>query len=159
MTVIQGGTYGPGDSFPDDTIFIGCTLKSACTFGKGCIFYNCNIVKSKKAKHSIGDGAIVSGGYVEWANFGVGAILGGVAIGGKVTFNGEHKIDTPGVHVGEATTYSGCGPVQGSTEFVVDWCETWRCRVPYIDASIVGRNTDDVTVTYCSTEYTLPPTA
>ena len=133
MAVIQGGSYGPWDSFPDGTVFIGCTFYSSCTFGDGCVFIDCNLVKKKKTPHSVGNGASMSGGFVENTVFGDGGT--------------EQE--------GEAITRQG-PPMQGSIMLEKGWCKSWTCRAPYIDANIIGTVNAPVKVTYAGTEYSFP---
>ena len=56
---------------------------------------------------------------------------------------------------GEAITRQG-PPMQGSIMLEKDWCKSWTCRAPYIDANIIGTVNAPVKVTYAGTEYSFP---
>ena len=157
MAVIQGGSYGPWDSFPDGTVFIGCTFYSSCTFGDGCVFIDCNLVKKKKkTPHRVGNGASMSGGFVENTVFGDGVQIGNTGIGGNVSWGAGPEPGNGGTEQeGEAITQQG-PPMQGSIMLEKDWCKSWTCRAPYIDANIIGTVNAPVKVTYAGTEYSFP---
>lgn len=156
MAVIQGGSYGPWDSFPDGTVFIGCTFYSSCTFGDGCVFIDCNLVKKKKTPHSVGNGASMSGGFVENTVFGDGVQIGNTGIGGNLSRRAGPEPGNGGTEQeGEAITQQG-PPMQGSIMLEKDWCKSWTCRAPYIDANIIGTVNAPVKVTYAGTEYSFP---
>ena len=189
MAVIQGGSYGPRDSFPDGTVFIGCTFYSSCTFGDGCVFIDCNLVKKKKTPHSVGNGASMSGGFVENTVFGDGVQIGNTGIGdgvqigntgiggnvswgagpepgnvswgagpepGNVSWGAGPEPGNGGTEQeGEAITQQG-PPMQGSIMLEKDWCKSWTCRAPYIDANIIGTVNAPVKVTCAGTEYSFP---
>ena len=156
MAVIQGGSYGPWDSFPDGTVFIGCTFYSSCTFGDGCVFIDCNLVKKKKTPHSVGNGASMSGGFVENTVFGDGVQIGNTGIGGNVRWGAGPEPGNGGTEQeGEAITQQ-VPPMQGSIMLEKDWCKSWTCRAPYIDANIIGTVNAPVKVTYAGTEYSFP---
>lgn len=157
MAVIEGGTFGPGDSFPDGTIFIGCTFKSKCTFGDGCIFTDCNFIRGRRQPPSIiGSGASVQGGYVEWVVFGEATQLYQASIGDNVSYGADSKVDGSIVTAtGGALSHTG-DPVQGSTILSPDWCTDWRCKHPYVDVTITGISNAPVKVIDAGKEYTIP---
>lgn len=41
----NGGSFGPGGSFPDRCLFQNCTIVADVTFGDHCDFVNCTFVK------------------------------------------------------------------------------------------------------------------
>lgn len=43
--VYNGGTFGPGMSFPEHCYFENCTFYASCKFGEGSTFKNCRFVK------------------------------------------------------------------------------------------------------------------
>ena len=145
MAVIEGGTFGPGDSFPDGTIFIGCTFYSPCYFGEGCVFENCNLYEDGP-DHQIGAGATMTGGYVQDTVFGEAAQLYNTTVGEDVTFGADSKVD------GSIVTAT----VQGSTIPSPDWCTDWRCKHPYVDVTITGISNAPVKVIDAGKEYTIP---
>ena len=156
MAVIEGGTYGPGDTFPDGTIFIGCTLKSPCVFGEGCIFTDCQVIRDERPRHTIGAGASMAGGFVENTNFGEAAQLGGTSVGRRVSFSADSKVDGGIVtQTGAAISYEG-NAAQGSTKLSPDWCTAWACKPPYANVTISGIVNAPVKVTDAGTVYEIP---
>ena len=155
MAVIEGGTFGPGDSFPDGTIFIGCTFYSPCYFGEGCVFETCNLYEDGP-DHQIGAGATMTGGYVQDTVFGEAAQLYNTTVGEDVTFGADSKVDGSIVTAtGGALSHTG-DPVQGSTILSPDWCTDWRCKHPYVDVTITGISNAPVKVIDAGKEYTIP---
>lgn len=157
MSVIEGGSYGPGASFPDGTVFIGCAFYSSCTFAQGCVFENCTFIKvDDTPQHRVGEGASMTGGYVEYTVFGAAAQLGSVSVGGEVSYGADSKVDGSIItETGEALSHSG-GSAQGSTKLSPDWCTDWRCKPPYIDVTITGISNAPVKVIDAGTEYIIP---
>lgn len=43
--VYKGGTFGPGQTFPEFCEFENCTFLAQCKFGVGCHFINCKFKK------------------------------------------------------------------------------------------------------------------
>lgn len=43
--IYEGGSFGPGGSFPDRCLFKNCTIIADVTFGDHCDFVNCTFVK------------------------------------------------------------------------------------------------------------------
>ena len=156
MAVIEGGTYGPGDSFPDGTIFIGCTFYSPCYFGEGCLFENCNFYEDGP-DHQVGAGATMTGGYVQDTVFGEAAQLYNVSVGEDVTFGADSKQNGSIItQTGAALNYAGVNPAQGRTSFDPNWRCKWSCKSPYINVTITGVVNAPVKVTEAGTVYTIP---
>ena len=155
MAVIEGGTFGPGDSFQDGTIFIGCTFYSRCTFGEGCVFENCTLLEDGP-DHQIGAGATMTGGYVQDTVFGEAAQLYNTTVGEDVTFGADSKVNGSIVTAaGGPLSHTG-DPVQGSTKLSPDWCTDWRCKHPYVDVTITGISNAPVKVIDAGKEYSIP---
>lgn len=57
--VKDGGSYGPGGTFPNGTVFNGATLTNFIKFGNGCIFINCKFNYNNQQPYSqFGEGCI-----------------------------------------------------------------------------------------------------
>lgn len=159
MAVIEGQTLGPGESFPDGTIFINCTIKSPCTFGNGCVFENCSLVRDYSS-HSVGEGAVMHGGFVEYTNFGDGAETQGTSIGAAVSFGAGSKQDGPALlQSGGAIDYESVNPGQGQITLDKNWRCDWSCKPPYINKNIIGNTNAPVIVVDAGITYTLPATS
>lgn len=57
--VYQSGSFGPGGSFPNGTLFENVTFTNFIKFGDGCIFVNCKFNYNKYQPYSqFGDGCV-----------------------------------------------------------------------------------------------------
>lgn len=45
MKQYNGGTFGPGMTFPDNVLFENCVFLAQCSFGERCLFVNCQFKK------------------------------------------------------------------------------------------------------------------